>query len=222
MDKLALLSQRIFDAVNKKSNTWDKIAAVLLALCPLLQHYKGLVDNAATTVLMIVAFYLLFRVLPQLKTLTFKATRPVLILIIFFVFKLIAHGTNISELGQVVLFIFLLLAYVLDCIDVKFLIKAATLIAALAGAIIILQYFCFYIFSFHIQCVPTGLLLPSAKAWIWGAKTGLGGITGKVGTLYRPSAFFLEPSHLYLYCFPFLMLTLFGAIKTTVPWSSRD
>lgn len=214
MNKLAVVPQRIFDAVNKQSNIGDKIAGALIALCPLLQHYKGPVDNAATTVLLIVAFYMMFRIIPQLKTITFKALRPVLILIIFFVLKLFAHGTNLSEIGQVGLFVFLLLAYALKCVNVKFLIKFATWVAALAGAIMLLQYLCFYIFKFHIQCVPTDLLLKEGKKWIWGAQTGLGGITGKVGTLYRPSAFFLEPSHLYLYCFPFLMLSLF--------WGNKD
>ena len=205
--------RRAFSFVVSHCPLYDKIAAVLLVLCPLLQHYVGLVDNAATTVLLMVALYLIPRVLPHLKELTFSALKPVLAIVAFFVFKLFAHGTSVIEVGQVVLFVGFMVAYSLNCIDTGSMVKTGTHVAVLASGILLAQYFCYYILGFHLQMVPTGLLLPESAPWILGAQTGLAGITGKIGTLYRPSAFFLEPSHLFLYCFPFLMLNLFAGKK---------
>ena len=84
-------------------------------------------------------------------------------------------------------------------IDTKTLYKTGVFVSMVASAALLLQYACFYVFGFHLQLVPTGLLLPSADQWVLGAQTGLAGITGKMRDFYRPSAFFLEPSHTYIY-----------------------
>jgi len=52
MNKLTLFSQRALAAVDKRIDVIDKIAAILLAFCPLLQHYTGLVYNALVDGLM--------------------------------------------------------------------------------------------------------------------------------------------------------------------------
>jgi hypothetical protein len=95
-------------------------------------------------------------------------------------------------------------------IDLKFLVKTATYVSMAAAVCLVAQYVGFYIFGTHLQMVPTGLLDPSAKQWILLAQTGQANIHGVMTESYRPSAFFLEPSHLYLYTFPHLCLTLFS------------
>lgn len=188
----------------------DCICAVLLALCPILQHYVGLVFNAALTVMVVLVPYLLLRVISNWGKLQLPALRVVLVMIAYMFFRVVDHGTSITELGQSGVLILFFAIAALGCIDLKLFCKAALMVSMLASALLAVQYVGFYIFKFHIQMVPTDLLLPSAEQWILGAQTGLAGITGKINDFYRPSAFFLEPSHFFIYAFPHLFLVLFG------------
>lgn len=90
----------------------------------------------------------------------------------------------------------------------KSVFKSASRIAQVASILIIVQYVCHYIFGFHLKLVPVSLLLPESSQWIAGAETGQVGINGIRSELYRPSAFFLEPSHMFLYVFPILFVFL--------------
>jgi len=201
-----------FDQKHRKKI--DCVAAALLALCPLLQHYKAPLFNAAITVLVVVAVYLCICMLPKLKNFKFAWLNLTLVLIIYQIFRVVNHGTTVSEVGQSGVFIIFLLALSMGLVDLKFLLKAAKVVAMIAAAALILQYICYYIFGFHLQMVPTSLLIPSAEQWILGAQTGKAGITGNLRRSYRPSAFFLEPSHAYLYMFPHLFLLLFSGKAT--------
>ena len=206
--------KKAMDWVDNKKRILDLICASLLALVPILQHYEGLVDNAASTLLALLVPYLALRMIPRLKGLRVAHISLFAIMILFWIYRVIDHGTTFFELAQAGLVIGYLVAVSIGCIDVKALTKTASVIAAAAGTIMLVQYFCFYILGFHLQVVPVSLLLDSSEQWILGATTGLGGITGKIGTLYRPSAFFLEPSHMFMYSFPLLCINMFTLDRT--------
>ncbi|MBR5231945.1 MAG: hypothetical protein IKW00_06840 [Clostridia bacterium] len=204
------LIKKIFAFVDDRKKVLDPIVAVLLAFVPFLQHYIGIVDNAGSTLMALLVPYLGLRVLPTLRTLKLRSFALISGLILFFLYKLVDHGTYFVEIAQVGLMIFYIVCAMQHCIDTKMLKKAAICIAALAGLLLIAQYFCYFVLGFHLQLVPTPLLLEESEQWILLAQTGTHSITGVQGDLYRPSAFFLEPSHLFMYGFPCLFISLFA------------
>lgn len=210
MNKLALLSQRALSAVDKRIDMLDKVAAVLLAFCPLLQHYTGLIYNAGLTVMVLLVPYLLLRLYMKRKEFRLSNLWLVAALVVYMVYRIIDHGTSLTELGQSGVLIVIFIAAAMGCIDVKTICKAAALVAILASLVMAVQYVCYYLFDFHLQMVPTDQLISSAKQWAQGAKDGLTSINGIKSKLYRPSAFFLEPSHFFFYAFPHLFLLLFS------------
>ena len=188
----------------------DPLVACLLACIPFLQHYKGLVDNAATTVLVLLLPYLGLRLLATLPTFKFSNLRFAVVLMAFFLFKVVNHGTRFMEIAQAGIMCFYLLCLCQQCIDTAMLKKAATAISVLAGALLIVQHLCFNFLDFHLQLVPVSALLPESEPWVLSVQTGIYGVRGIPNAFYRPAAFFLEPSHLFLYGFPILFVTLFS------------
>lgn len=199
----------------EENNLWiDKACAFFLAIAPILQHYKGIVEDAGITILVIFFPWILFRLLYKvLRHYTFRLSEVNIVigLLFFILYRAFIHGISLFNLVYNVIMIFYFLAAATGNINIKYYIKTSANVAALACFSIILQYICHYILRFHLQLVPTSLLLPEADQWILGAQTGLAGITGRIGTLYRPSAFFLEPSHMFLYTFPHIFFTLFSS-----------
>ncbi len=190
--------------------TLDWIAAAALAFLPVLQFFRGPVIDAASSLLIIVFPYLFLRLIGNLSAFSFSDFLFVFPLILFFIYKMADHGTSVYEVLQTGAMCFYLLCLVCRLIDAKKVIRAATWISAFAGAVLFFQYFCFYILGFHLQVIPASLLTPESDAWVLLAKTGLISVDGILMDFYRPSAFFLEPSHLFLYAFPCLFLSLFS------------
>ena len=183
----------------------NKICVLLLVLCPILQHYKAFFDNAGT-VTMIFAFSC---VGINLLTKQYWNIGAVLPLIIFSVYETINHGVEISELARELLLLGYFVAAASHAMDLKFFKNAATSIAVAACLLIILQYVCYYIAGFHLQLVADGWLAARAEQWIQLVQTGRISASGKPMAFYRPSAFFLEPSHMMLFCFPVMVSALF-------------
>ncbi len=217
MKKLMSFKNSINSWLDAYKKRIDVVVACVLALMPILQHYVGIIDNASTTLLLLVSPYLFIRVLCS-GTVNYKNISLLFVLSVFFVYKLFDHGTNFTELAQVILMLFLFLSMAQDGIDTESVKKALTFIAAAAGAFLLVQYACYYLFGFHLQLVPDKALLPECKQWILGVRTGRYGINGVKSSFYRPSAFFLEPSHLFMYSFPALVLSLFGKNKKRMDW----
>ena len=192
----------------------DRICAFLLALTPILQHYKGLVENAGITVLIAVLPWILFRSYRKIRSVRFSEIGIVLGLVLFTIYKTFIHGASVMNIAYCVVISLYFLAAASGGINIRYLIMTAGRIAILASVLVILQTMLYYLFHFHLQLVPTSLLLPESNQWVAGAQTGLIGINGVRGTLYRPSAFFLEPSHLFLFSFPLLFTMLFSQGRT--------
>lgn len=240
MDKA--ISRRIgtTDSLWRGYKVLDGICAVILVLCPILQHYRGLVDFLITvlfvdllpvsflkmagedtltiSLMLLMTPYMLWRCLPRLQAEDKKIFWLLSPFMVFYIYKVFDHGTSVGELLQVFLSLCFLLALSMGCIDLKTVIKAATVVACVAGGLMIVQYICYYGFGFHLQLVPTDLLHPSAGQWVAGAKTGRVSVTGSIIAFYRPCAFFLEPAHLFIYCFPPLFINLYKTGKTPLNW----
>ena len=206
----------LFVSDEKNNLLVDKICAFLLALSPILQHYRGLFEDFGITVLLITCLWYFVRILLIIQ----QVKIPTLIvgLLIFQLYKSIIHGASFMGVAYAVVMIFIYISAANNLINLTFFLRVSCAIATLASILVLVQYICYYVLGFHLQMVPTTLLLPEADQWILGAQTGLAGITGRIGTLYRPSAFFLEPSHMFLYVFPhiFIMLLSPGKSKTKI------
>ena len=189
----------------------DYICAVLLALCYLLQHYVSLLYNAAITSMVLMSIYLIIRMIMDVSSIKLSNFCFVMVMLIYQAFRIVNHGTTLTEFGQSGVFMIFMLALALGKINVGFFVSACRVICLVASCLLILQYIFFYVFGVHLQLVITSLLIPAADQWILGAQTGLAGITGRIGNFYRPSAFFLEPAHVYLYMFPHIILILFDS-----------
>ena len=178
----------------------EKAAISLLAICPIVQFYRGVYVNAAVSILLVLFPYVLLkiRIKRQISRKNFAIILP---LIFLFLFQVIDHGTSVTELGQAVVFIVYVIAIACGCLSTRFFMRVIMFIAMLASVCIIVQYFCYYVFHFHLQMSPTSLLLPRSQQWVLLAQTGRHSITGKAIKFYRPSAFFLEPSHMFIYMF---------------------
>ena len=186
----------------------EKICIILLALCPILQHYKGLFANAAVTVLLIVTPYALIRVLKK-RYISFSDLFIVLPLIVFYAYKVVDHGTTMVEFGQAVVFSILVISIACGCFNTQYFIKIITIISIIACICLVLQYVFYYVFDYHIQFVPTSLFLERSNQWTLLAETGRYSVTGNKTSFYRPSAFFLEPSHMFTYMFmPLALIVL--------------
>ena len=220
--------------------TADWICAVLLALLPILQHYRGLInmlysallvnvlpssfsklaaeDTMTVSCMLLMAPYLAVRIFSSFRKENLKGLILVAPLIVFYIYKVVDHGTSVSELFQVALSVGYLVALGFGCIDLKKFVKSATVVGCVAGAGMIVQYVCYYVFGFHLQMVPDKLLLPSAEQWVKLVQTGHYSVTGHPIAFYRTSAIFLEPSHLFIYCFPLLFINLYKNGKTPFNW----
>ncbi len=176
----------------------DKLVAFLFAISPILNNYQGPVVSAGITVLILMFPYEVIKLL-RAELIPSKAVGLVLPLYLFWMFKVVDHGTTVTELGQVMVYMVLVLVFATGCIDPKLLLRYATMVACFASMCIIVQYFTYYILKFHLTLVPTNLLLEGSSQWIQLAKTGRISVTGRTMAFYRPSSFFLEPSHMFVY-----------------------
>ena len=203
---------------SNNTNIVDMLVSLLLAISPLLQHYKGIGVNAGFLVLIVCLPYIGLKLLFRLRNLPWKNIWVVLPLVLFQIFRVIAHGTTFTELAHATVLCGYFVAIALGGINLKYVARAAYLVAMAAGIGIIVQSICYYLFGFHLQLVATSLLLEESHIWVKLAETGIIGVTGTPSAFYRPSAFFLEPSHMFLYFVPNLFLLL---LTPEMNWTKR-
>jgi len=218
-NKTALEFSQLVSFGENNNQFIDKLCAFFLALSPILWHYKGPFQDCGHSILIIFFPFVVLKLLMKLRRFNLADLGVVAMLIMYNIYRVVAHGATLYKFGHRMLIVVYLLALALGCINVKHIIKTAYYVAIAASVCIILQYICYYGFGFHLQLVPTALLLPRAEQWVLNAKTGLAGITGRLRSFYRPSAFFLEPSHMFLYIFPHLLIMLLS--KNTNRWRIR-
>lgn len=199
----------VISASNSQTIEWilDWVTAFALVLSPILQHYNGLFFEAGTEML-IFAFPYTFLKLAVRKGYILKPVTP---LAIYAIYLSIIHGFSGFTFARELLLLCYFIAAVNHCIDMRKYFDAAKTVAIFAFWLIVLQYFLYYMLQYHLRLVPVDQLLESASQWIGLANTGRISVTGARMSMYRPSAFFLEPSHLAIYCTPILTINLLSS-----------
>jgi len=181
---------------------FDEIFAFLFAISPILNNYRGLVVSAGITLLIIIFPYEIYKLLRR-RTISVRSIRLLMPLLLFWTFKVIDHGSDVTEIGQVIIYIVLFMTLAEGRVQPEKMIRCAVIVSCVASACIIVQTISYYLLDNHIQFVPTSLLKTGSEQWIKLAQTGRISVNGRMMRFYRPSAFFLEPSHMFTYmCFP--------------------
>ncbi len=188
----------------------DGAGAFLLALCPILQHYRGIGMGAAEEMLCLLLPYLVFRMLARRRL----SVNDLLPLAAYAVYAAVSYRFDRGVVAREGLLLIYFAAAANNLGYIRRTFRASLAISVMAGVLIIGQYLCYYLLDFHLQLVPTRLLLESAGQWKALAKTGRISVTGSLMRFYRPSAFFLEPSHMALYLTPPLLNLLLSPGKT--------
>lgn len=194
--------------IRKSAISW--LISLIIVLGPILQHYKGRIWDLGSD-LYIFLFPVVLFLLIRKGRITVRYSLPMIFLGLWIG---LSHGFTLNVFGREILLIVLYVAIDSDVIDTTSLAGIAISIAEIASILIIVQYICYYILGFHLQLVPTSLLKDSAEQWVMLAKTGRISVTGSTMSFYRPSAFFLEPSHIATFSFP-LLIYLLTSRRTT-------
>lgn len=195
---------------NENKTFGDKVCAFSLALAPLLQHYKGLIENAGFTILLLITPILLLRTFGKLKVglLNRKCFFAIIPLVAFFIYTILVRDFNAMKLGYVLLMVWIFMCVSNGSINVSYFFKYATWIALLAAGAIFVQYVSQNFFGRTIELRPLSLLVSQDVIWVRNAER-----MSDVGYISRPSGFFLEPSHFFLYTFPIITILLLSAKK---------
>lgn len=183
----------------------DKICALVFALAPILQHYKGIVENAGFTVLILITPILFLRTIKNMDSgvVSRKNFFAIIPLIIFYFYTIIVRDFNFLRLGYVLLLSWIFICVANGCINISYFFKYVTRIAILATIAIIIQFISHNVFGRTIDFRPLSWLVSQNVIWVRTAAN-----YGAAGYLYRPSGFFLEPSHFFLYSFPIITVLL--------------
>ena len=198
--------------VNKKYINPEIVIAVVLAIAPILQHYKGLYENAGFTAILIAAaflFYKLFYAVKQvveikpLTNLQKDRLLTVIPILLFLGYTAINRGFSFTRILYAGFFGLVYIAIAMDCVDLKRVLRYAFYICLAATVVLLIQYFCYYVIRFKLQVIPVKLLHAESERWVERSTST------KIGGFYRPSGFFLEPSHVFLYFFPSIAFLLF-------------
>lgn len=188
----------------------DKLCAFLLAISPILQHYKGIFTEAGIFVMIILFPYIFLKLLAKLYRGKIAFIFPIAPLFLYYTYRVINHGVSTMEIFQALAMLFYFSAASSGCINIKHFVRVATFIAVMTSVVLIVQYFCYYLLGFHLHLTPTNLLLEESARWVTRSQTGAG------GSFYRPSAIFLEPSHIFIYVFPLITILLLAPNMN--PW----
>ena len=184
------------------------VEAFVLAICPILQHYNGLVTEAGTELLLIAFPFICLKLLKKKRFFV----KPLIPLALYALYISTIHGFTFFVFCRECLLLVYFIAVLNNGIAVEKYFKVAKAVGITAFWLLLLQYLLYYFFHYHLQLIPTGRLLESANQWIGLAETGRISVTGAQMSIYRPSAFFLEPSHLSIYCTPVLVLNLLSSV----------
>ena len=180
----------------------DKFCALMLAVSPILQHYRGLFQNAGFTVLLLAVPIIMLRMLLK-RAVSNSGMAALLPFILFEIYTVLDYSFSASRLMLVLFILFFSIATANGYINTAYFLKYATDIVSVASGLLIVQYISFYVFHKKINLRPLSLLVSQNTIWVRNSLA-----TFSERKLYRPAAFFLEPSHFYLYSFPVLCVLL--------------
>lgn len=187
--------------------------ALFISVLPILMMYKvPLAGIGVSTAMIIVGFFYAAAVIFQdilrngWKMRIAKIILPFVFYLLYVVLK--SAGDTVNMI-QTLLIIVHIAAFSTGAVNAGYLKKYIIVIAILASVLTLLQSALHYLAGVHMPCIVPDLCLDSLQYYRSFILTGY----QEMSSLYRPSAFFLEPSHMTQYSFVALLLCLFDEKK---------
>ena len=171
----------------KKEAIMQVVCAIVIALIPILFSYKQIFSISPTYILLILLLPYVALKLISKKRFVFKHQG---ILFLYLFYMLIDHGITLGEV--VVLFLFLIYAFATHnrIFNAEILWKVIVTISCIATIGVLIQAFFYYGLGKQILMCPTGVMEPD----VW-EQYGVDSSYRAGGhEMFRPAAFFLEPS----------------------------
>lgn len=185
----------------------EYIVATVLVISPVFQHYVGPLFNAGYTALAIGLPLILLLFLLRFQRITIQTDSFIAVALVFvyYLYHVIDHGFSMGALAKCIILVMYLIAIVCRFVRIETIVKVASAIALTNLLCLMAQYICFYVLKYKLQFVNASKLLDSSSRWLKRVST-----TSISDVFYRPSALFLEPSHVFLFTFPVALYHLFG------------
>nr|MBQ6241088.1 hypothetical protein [Lachnospiraceae bacterium] len=187
----------------------DVIICTVIILAPVLQQHKGFFVNAAWSALILGFPFCALRVMLSGWKIGRNVFFGLVLILAYILWTVIDHGFSAGDLMKFGILMFYYLAVVKEDFNFRYLVNISAAIILAACAAIVMQYFCYYVLHFRLQFLSPDTLLDSSSRWIKRLS-----VTTATATFYRPSAFFLEPSHVFLFSFPTTLYMLFSPRST--------
>lgn len=184
----------------------DVIICLALILSPILQQHKGFFVNGGWSALVIGLPFCLIRYL----SLSWRGRKSVVVsfflIMAYYGWTLFDHGfSSISVFKIAILFVYYL-AVTREDFSFRYVINIASFIVLAACICVVAQYICNYLFHYRLQFLSVNTLLSEDSRWYSRISS-----VYYAGSFYRPSAFFLEPSHMFIFSFPVALYKLFSS-----------
>ena len=192
MDSIITNSQKRYSII-------DRIYAFLYAIILLVQPIRSFLPITLSMAIIVASIpYMLF----LLSRGRFKISNIFFVALYAF-YRIINHGTSVEEFITMIFLILLVLVLNNDAFDFEYFFKWTLRISRLAAACVILQVVVHFILNVHIPFLNVGMLRGDLSYYESLVSTGL------ASNVYRPSAFFMEPSAFTQYAYPVLFYLLF-------------
>ena len=187
---------------------FNKLSALVFALVPILQHYIGVIQNAGFTLLLLISPIIILKFFKVLLKggIDKECLIAILPLVLFEFYTSLVHGFSASRLFYVFFVVLLFLSIASGCVNISYFFKYAIIIGCFATITVIIQYFTHYIIGRNIDLKFLEYLVKDDTIWDRNAEA-IEGLDFS-SYFYRPSGFFLEPSHFVLYTFPLIGMLL--------------
>ena len=171
----------------KKGVIMQVVCAIVIALIPILFSYKQIFSISPTYIALILLLPYVALKLISKKCFVFKHQG---ILFLYLFYMLIDHGITLGEV--VVLFLFLIYAFATHnrIFNAEILWKVIVSISCIATIGVLIQAFFYYVLGKQILMCPTGMMEPD----VWEQYGVDSSYCAGGHEMFRPAAFFLEPS----------------------------
>lgn len=176
--------------------------ALFLALLPVIMMYRIPGVNIGAATFLILAG-MLYAIAACLKSQVFSGIGMLIPLILYFVY-IATKSVGLSIILYIAIIIHLI-AIAGGTVNTSALRKYIETIAVIAAGCVATQFFVHLLFGTHIPLIAYDLCIDEIQK-LYGMNIATG--IGRYESLYRPSAFFLEPSHFANYCSIGLMSSL--------------
>lgn len=197
-------------------HTSGKGYALFIAVLPIFMMYKvPAIGIGVSTTMIIVSFFYAASVIFNdilLNNGRFRIAKIVIPFVIYLLYVVIKSIGDTVNMIQTMLIIVHIVAFSMGAVNTECLKKYIIAISAAAAILTMIQTILHYVFGVHLPCIAPDLCLDSLQYYRGIILTGY----QETSSLYRPSAFFLEPSHLTQYSFVGLLLCLFHG-KRQIP-----